>query len=305
MLRPTQGRRAAPADPPRAVPLTLAIQLLFGGVGQLGWSFIGLGAALAAVFVPGLNWDPLLFHGPRQLVWARVLDVEETGFTRGAGPAHHPSTALRDGRRTHAYTFEYEDRAGVARRATSYGGSGTFAPGGRAQVEYLERNPNVARILGQHRGPVPLWVAVFAVFPILGIGFAIYRARKGLRALGLLRTGRVAAARLVARERLDMHIDQKWVHRLTFEYHDDAGQPQTRRVDTHEPRRLTNERAECLLYDPRRPDRAVLLDELPVRIRIDEHSGWCSVGVSGWAMTAAPLLALAACAAAIAMSTAA
>ncbi len=286
-----------PADPPRRIPPTLGLQLVFGGLGQLGWFFLGFGAVFVAVFIPGLDLGPLVFRGPNEIVWAEVTGVEKSGYSQSSSHRR----ASRRGNPVYAYTFTFDDKTGKAHTATSFGGKSNFAPGSRAQIEYLVDDPATARILGQRLGPVAIWVALVGLIPIVGIVLLILRIRSGLRAMHLLHHGRVGKARLVERTKLDRHVNNKQVFRLTFEYQDAAGQTHRRVADTHEPRRLTDEREECVVYHPWRPERSVMLDELPVRIRTDGRGELLAAGTQGWLTLIIPTIAIATIAALVAL----
>jgi hypothetical protein len=108
-----------------------------------------------------------------------------------------------------------------------------------------------------------------ALFPLLGLVLALRGIPRGVRRIGLLRSGRPALGRLVDRRETNVTINDEPVIALTFEFTTEDGAT-TRVVErTHRPQLLVDDAEEPLLYDARWPERAALLDHLPGAPRVD------------------------------------
>ena len=60
------------------------------------------------------------------------------------------------------------------------------------------------------------------------------------------------------------------VYRLVFQFTDESGETHEATAKTQWADGLEDEEKEALLYDPRSPSRAVMLDDLPASLRVDE-----------------------------------
>jgi hypothetical protein len=107
-------------------------------------------------------------------------------------------------------------------------------------------------------------VVVFITVAVLTLGALLARNARDLR---LLRRGRTTVGHLVARHTTETRGDTVWT--LTWEYATDRGLRRTAvEVPEHEAGRLVDDHAEPMLYDPLVPERALVLDALPDRIRV-------------------------------------
>jgi adenosyl cobinamide kinase/adenosyl cobinamide phosphate guanylyltransferase len=64
-----------------------------------------------------------------------------------------------------------------------------------------------------------------------------------------------------------MTINNMPVMRMTFEFRDAAGRAHFTETKTHKAYSVTDEPDELLIYDPRNPEKAVLVDTLPGFVR--------------------------------------
>jgi hypothetical protein len=155
----------------------------------------------------------------------------------------------------------------------SYATDDVPPPGAAVAVEYAVEHPEVARVVGQQLGEMPIVIMFFLpIFPGVGLLLLLPGLLGGWRNLRLLQGGLLARGRLVEQRGTNTRINNRPVMALTFEY---QVRGQTYRVDarTHEPEYLTDEAEEKLLHDPFRPERAVMLDALPGRPVIDGRGG--------------------------------
>jgi hypothetical protein len=260
------------ASPPRQIPPLVWAQVLFGGfINQFGWGFFGFGLIFLWAF--GLNTDltQLLFAlRPVETAPGVILSVESTSATVNETPVY-----------AYSYAFRIEQQE-TEYRSQSYSTGRQFESGWDVTVEYLADSPDMSRIHGTRRGVFSPWVlAIVLPFPLVGLGFIIAGVVNGIAGLRLLSRGRMTVGKLSGKEPTSTRINHQPVYKLTFDFVGDDGMPQTAVAKTHKPYRLEDEAEERLLYDPRQPDRAVLLDNLPGSPEIDPFGQLYSTNVKG------------------------
>lgn len=258
-MDPQPAPRSLPAFslPPRPVPWSLAIHVLFGGFyNQFGWFLLGFGMVFFWVF--GATADlsgPLFAVLPVEKTSGVVQAVEPTNYREG-GDDDDPGTPVTLVR----YTYQVR---GERREMVGYRSGPGPVPGTRVAVEVLRWDPRVARIEGMRRSPFGATALIVAVFPLIGAGFLFSGLRQGIQAIRLMRAGRFAAGKLIGGEPTNVHINQRPVMKLTFEFEAHDGSLHLVDAKTHQPASLEDETVEPLLYDPADPSDAVLLDGLP------------------------------------------
>ena len=242
--------------PPRAVPWSLRLVVLLGGIGAiLGWILLGMGAVFVLVFAG--NAEPLFgdpFGGPVSSLRGTVTEVRATAVKVNR-------------RRVLAVQFEYG--SGEPRQqGVSYTLETPPSPGSEVELEVARTQPVAARIRGMRTHPLPAWLNVVLLLPIVGGVVLLLSVRKGFARVRLLQYGEVAQATLVEREATNTSINNQRVHKLTFRFVDRNKRERLAIARTHRVAALTDEPSETVLHDPD-GDAAVLLDELPARTRID------------------------------------
>lgn len=249
------------AQPPRQVPWLVRSQVLFGGfLNQFGWAFFGFGFIFVWIF--GLNADLSGLLAPlRTMETAEgiILRVEETSATVNETPVY-----------AYTYTFRVESLEKEF-QGSSYSTGRQFEPGWTVTVEYLVSNPDVSRIQGMRQAIFGPWVlCLVLIFPLIGLVFIIIGLRNGFKADRLLAAGQIAWGELKSKEPTGVRVNNQPVYKLTFEFRAEDGGVYEAVAKTHLPHLLEDEVEEQLLYDPRQPTHAVLLDELPGSPDIDE-----------------------------------
>ena len=126
-----------------------------------------------------------------------------------------------------------------------------------------------------------LAAAFVFLFPMIGIALARAGLRSGFRARRLLAEGRLAHAALASEEETAMEVNGRRVRKLTFRFTADTGGTYEAVASTHEPHRLKDDETERVVYDPRHPADAVLIDNLPGRPGIDARGAFVSGGFGG------------------------
>lgn len=247
------------AGPPRSVPLSVRLRLLFGGfLNQFGWLFFGFGMIFVWVF--GLNTDPtawLDFRGDLEECQGVIVRCEDTNASE------NDSTIF-----AHYYEFETD---GQKHEGMSYGVGRQSSSGEKVTVQFPLGRPTRSRVKGMRTTMFPAFLLLFVVlFPFIGLCFMLAGFRKGRKAVRLLANGEQAFGVLKSKEPTNTRINNRRVYKLTFEFNDQTGQTHEATAKTHEPESLQDDAEEPLLYDPIRPSYATMLDHLPGAPRLDE-----------------------------------
>ncbi len=271
-LKPAGGGGGAGAGPrlsppPRPVPLAVRSDLIFGGaLNQFGWIFFGFGMIFVWVFLPaaGLS-SAFAFRGDMETAEGVVEESVRTNYSEG-GSKHHHGTPV--------YATRYSFKAGGrARTGVSYATGRTLAKGAKVTIEFPKGDPSVSRIQGMRTSPFGPFAAIVVLYPLIGLGLALAGFRNGFRAIRLLTWGREAEGTLVSREATNVRINKHPVYRLTFKFEGADKKTHTATAKTHRPEVLEDDARERLLYDPARPEDAVLFDALPGSPAIDPEGG--------------------------------
>ena len=271
------------ALPPRRVPLSLVIKVLFGGVrGQLGWGIALVGVLVSWIFVLNSEFmTPYYFNGQVLSAAGKVTRIEKTSFSEGGNrrrSSEHPIYAIH-------YSYQAdggEPRTGVSYKATSYG-SGPPKVGPEVIVEYPAGRPDISRIEGLRRKPFAWFLRFLAIVPVAGFGLALYGFFSGLGDWALLSRGHPTTARLLNKRRTGSSVNKQSVWAMTFEYTTIDGATYETVVKTHLNENLEDDAEERLIYNPGRPGQAVLVDSLPGEPQIDSSGNF--IPVSGLAAT--------------------
>lgn len=246
------------SPPPRRVPPTLSVRVVLGGfMTQFGWFFVGFGLIFVWTFDAG----------------AGVVEVVR--FSGNLATASGASTGYRalnlsiNDVRVFETTYAFALDDGRTFSGASYE-TGDFVPEGEpVVVEYRRSEPSISRIQGMRASAAGLMIAFVFVFPVLGMVFAVSGMAKGLKARRLMSTGQLALGTLKAKEPTNTRINEQTVYRLTFEFAAAGGGAYEVTTKTHLPYKLEDEAQERLVYDPRNPLDASMLDDLPCRPEID------------------------------------
>lgn len=242
------------AAPPRSIPLSLRLIMLFGGFGNVfGWFFIGFGLIFVWAFGASQALHNLAFYsGELGVAEGIVTGVAETGVRVNKVPIH-------------AYRYRYRvdevDHTGV----TEYF-RGEFKPEDIVRIEYVLDDPARSRIAGLDDSHPELIIAV--VFPVVGMVFVVIGVRHGSKGIRLLRTGRLALGTFVRKTGTRTRINGRPVYKFIFGFTAADGRSYTATATTHDTARLEPGIGEPgtlkpLFYNPRNPSDAVMLDDLP------------------------------------------
>jgi len=259
-----RNNQAGLQAPPRPVPLPVQVRVLFGGmVSQMGWLFLGFGLIFVWAFAVHVDLSgPMRLITPQVETRGQVTGIEDTDISEG-GDDDSPGTPI------YRILYRYAGPGGRILEGASYSVGTDLQPGEPVRVEYAAANPENSRIVGLRQAPLP-WVVLFVlIFPLIGLVMVVYSLVEGTRASRLLRIGVLAQATLISAEPTSMSVNNRPVVRLTFDFTDAEGSLHEVTTRTNAPERLQDQQTELVLYDPRRPDEAVMLDSLPGSPRLD------------------------------------
>ena len=252
--------------PQRSIPLPILVRVLFGGmVSQMGWLFLGFGLIFVWVFVVHVDFSGLLRSVTRQVeTRGQVIDVEETNLSEG-GDDDAPGTPI------YRIAYAFAGPGGRRFEGASYTVGTDLEPGDLVRVEYAASNPESSHILGLRQAPLPPAGLFVVVFPLIGLAMVVYSLMEGIKGIQLLRGGELAQATLISAEPTSMSVNNRPVIRLTFDFTDSDGGLHEVISRTTQPELLQDQKTETVLYDPRNPDDAVLLDSLPGSPRLTQE----------------------------------
>jgi hypothetical protein len=245
------------APPPRRVPFSLAISTSLNAVVQVGFAVLGFSSIFFWTFVANADFSFITFAGSLGRASGVVTRVETTN-------ASENRTSIR------ANHYEYSV-GGQNFQGVSYSTGEAVQQGENVLVEYLQRAPGTSRIAGQRRKMFGPLVLLVIIFPALGLAFIIGGVRWGSRRARLMRDGIFTTGVLKRKRATNATVNNRRVFDLFFEFTARDGRRCEAKARTSIPERLEDEREEPLLYNPERPEDAVMLDEAPARPQFDER----------------------------------
>jgi hypothetical protein len=275
-----------PRDPPRSVPWAVRLRLFAGRLlNQLGWFFLGSGLAFVWLFGGSRALhDLVFFSGELAVTEGQVSSVRRTNVSINEQGV---------------YAYHYTFRIGE----TTYSGrtkgfQGRYQAGGRAPIEYRVDDPARSRIRGLSTSSGSL-VLFVVLFPAIGLFAMLWGVRKSIRGVRLLRTGKPATGVLVdkrvLKEAEDEETRAKFEYAFEFEAEDGTrhrlraktdmfrtfgADPWERYVQEAESGAEAAQVRVPVVHDPRDPEDALLLDDLPGCPRIDEQGKVRASGIA-------------------------
>ena len=262
LLDELRGR--ALGEPPRHVPLLVRVRVLFGGqLSQMGWFFFGFGMIffwLFACHADLTSWTR--FRGKLATAEGIVTDSRNTGATVGGSKGSRGTPVYEN-----EFKFVVDDRE---YQGVSYATGRHLRIRQKVTVEYVPDKPQFARIRGMRAdefGPEVLFVTIF---PLIGLCAVVFSLRRGVKACDLLAHGVQATGNLISKEATNIEVNKRTVYKFTFGFKTPDSAFHNAVSKTHLVERFENPTAEPLVYDPKNPERAVMLDNLPGAPHINE-----------------------------------
>ena len=264
--------------PPRPLGALLRAQMLFGGgMSIAGWLILGFGSMLFWLLGYHADLSEMRFRPAAVArVQGTVLDCRDT------------NAAINDVEVIeNRYRFELN---GIVYSGLSYA-AGDCREGETATIEYLRDQPEVSRVQGMRRDRFGPWAILIGILPAIGLAMVIACVRRGAVRLRLLRDGMAVPGQFAGKEPTNTRINEKIVYRVAMDYKVQDGSTHRAVVKTTAPEVLHDQAREAVLYDPARPDRALPIDGLPGKLKLDQY-GQFQTG-SSWAIVILPVLIVA------------
>jgi hypothetical protein len=244
------------APPPRPMPFSLSITNVLNLIVQIGFGVFGFASIFLWTFVANADFSFITFKGDLGRATGTVTRVVDTN-------ASESRSRIRENH------FQYSV-AGERMEGVSYSTGRQVEPGDRVLVEFLERTPQRARISGQRTGMFSPAVMFVLLFPLVGLALIIFGLRWGSKRSRLLREGVFTTGVLKSKTATNTRVNNRRVYELIFEFTARDGRRCEAKARTSMTDRLQDEREEPLLYNPEKPEDAVMLDDGPGRPRFDE-----------------------------------
>lgn len=235
------------------IPLRIRLLHNFGRSSfNIGFLFVLISLALVIFFSLRLNWK-LLFAGEKDFAPAQayITGQNETRYSvndRYLFQYHYEFSA--DGENLNSGSFlEYAD---------------AYQVGQEIMVKYLIGSPEISRFSGKDRRNLDQIMFLGGIGGLLVGFFFLYPSiRKTRRERKILMHGQPALGTLIQAEPTNLKVNEQPVYKLTYEYSTGRNKSQKFSVRSHMIRNLSEEHTESLVYDPRKPSRAVIVDTLP------------------------------------------
>ena len=168
----------------------------------------------------------------------------------------------------YGYKYEYELPGGSLYYGTGYSTGNTKTTGDTVNILYKQRYPEKSKavdlrnsIFGKETG---VFILVLQGIGLLILILSIFKVRPQIH---ILKVGVLANGKLLNKEATNVKINKQTVYELTFEFAASNLKTYQAVVRSFQDDRLKDESYEKLVYDPENPEKAVLLDHLPVGIK--------------------------------------
>lgn len=242
------------SGPPRSIEPALRLRLCLEGVlGQVSFGLLAFGLLFAQIFGQWVDFDSFwVFRGEL----AQATGVVES--------SEYSNIDVND--QTMVRTRFQWGLEGAEPFSDVSWGTRVYTPGESVALEVASSDPARARIAGQRSSPMPLWTVLpIAPWGLVGLALSAVAIVRGLRRARLLRDGLLAEGQFERKRATNTTINNRRVIALTYTYEDESGATQECVAKTHKPELLSEDEPEPLIYDPTRPERALLLNALQGR----------------------------------------
>jgi len=241
----------------RSIPFSIKLSNLFGGfLNQFGWLFFGFGMIFVWAFGSNADLSFIHFHGEVVTVQGTAVGAAET------------STYINEEMVLETF-YKFTDQQGDEWEGSSFAAGSYYNAGDPVTIEYPLGRPYLSRIKGMRSSIMGPWILLITIFPAIGLVFVFFGIRLGLKNNYILKNGIISKGKLISKSRTNTEINDQPVYKLTFEFKDSIGQMQQAVVKTHKTEALEDEAEEALMYLEETPQKAILLDALPKKVKFD------------------------------------
>jgi hypothetical protein len=255
--------------PPRSVSLNLKIKMLFGGsINFLAWGIISFGLIFCLAFdIAETVRELKIFSG-------EIITVEgiSTGYS-GTNITVNDETVIE--LRFSFKGIDNKEYHGRSFATGAYIDEGTAVP-----VEFSPHNPKYSRIEGTRYSVMGAWGLLIMLLPTAGIIILIFTLKSGISKIKILKNGIPSKGTLKKSYPTGTEINEEEVYKMIFEYRDENGQIHETSIKTTNPDVLEDDDSEKLIYNPLNPSKAVFIDTLPFKTKLDHNGNFiCESGI--------------------------
>jgi len=235
------------------IPLRLRILHLFGRTSFIiGFLFTLIGLIFVSYFSFQINWK-IYFAGKKDLVATQgiITGFQETEYTTNDKPLF-------------SYNYRYSDASESIYFGNFLEFEGQYSIGQPVDIEYLIKAPSSSRFMGRDRKNFDQIMFLGGIGAIVaGLFFLIPSSRRTRRERKIIMSGLPTEGKLVLAEPTNLRVNEQPVYKLTFEFRSGRNTSERCSIRSHLIRNLSNEHKEKLIYDPRTPSNAIVIDTLP------------------------------------------
>jgi hypothetical protein len=218
----------------------------------IGFLFSLIGLLFIIFFSFQINWQ-IYFAGKKDLVATQgiITGFQETEYAVNDNPLF-------------SYNYRYNDHSDNTYFGNFMEFEGEYSLGQSVDIEYLRKSPDSSRFMGRDRRNFDQIMFLGGIGAFLtGLFFLVPSSRKTRRERRLIMTGLPAEGRLILAEPTNLLINEQPVYNLTFEFKSGRNSSEKCSIRSHLIRNFSNEHREKLIYDPRKPSNAIVIDTLP------------------------------------------
>ena len=241
----------------RIIPFNIKFKIWLGNfLTWFGLIFFIFGIPFTLAFNPFAFLSVPTFNNTDPVAAGVITEVFETG-------------ASINEVRVYKYNFSYEGSDGTTQYGTGYSTGNSKSVGEEVNVTYKADNQLIAQASGLRFEEFDMgaFSLLILLFPAAGLILAWVGTNNALRQIQILKVGKLADGKFIGQEPTNVEINNQRVYALTFEFIADDNQVYRTIAKTHLVHRLKDEETEKLVYTPGDPEKAVLLDTLPKRIK--------------------------------------
>jgi len=248
-------------EPPRTIPLSLAVQMYLGGVGtQIGWALLAFGSIFFWTFAWHADLSGWRFRdGNVSRVAGELLNCRPTSYSVGGSDDSSGEPVYAN---EYHYTVDGASIGGV-----SYS-TGDCAPN-PVTIEYVKGRPEYSRIVGMRRDVLSPWAVLVALVPGIGLTIAVFGWRSGALRVKLLRDGVPVAGRVTGKIATRSETMGRKDYFVTLGFKARDGWEHSVISRTNRPEDLENAVGPTVLYNPDDPKRALPMASLPGTVSAD------------------------------------
>lgn len=189
------------------------------------------------------------FSGTLDHTEGLVIEVGESAGSEGNVPVMQMD-----------YVFDVDGREYKGR---SYFTGEFYEKGSKVEVEYAFMNPEYSRISGLRSSLFGAGIVFVLLFPLIGFIMVLTGITIGRKTVNLLKNGKPVFGKLVKKSVSNISVNNVPLDSLTFEYSAEDSKAYSVSLNKAPTHHLQVDSQQRMLYNPKAPRYARLLDDLP------------------------------------------